>query len=260
MNDIMPVTSFLNYVETVENEVRKSGYSLGSDNILLYRGQQSANWKLRPSIAVKWKSRRNEEKRFGDLERELFEDFQKRTFPFLQSIPESRLDWLTLAQHHQLPTRLLDWSANAFTALWFVVSKKATARATTGRSDDDSEFGAVWIFRTERHDWLEPELEESIDIFNPPKLLVYMPRSVTGRVPAQFGFFTIHPDKDGHFEPLDDHPDYKSKVNKIPIPRSCFPEFREALDRMGINDFSLFPGLDGLARRVRWYHFREDDV
>jgi FRG domain len=167
MNDIMPVTSFLNYVETVENEVRKSGYSLGSDNILLYRGQQSANWKLRPSIAVKWKSRRNEEKRFGDLERELFEDFQKRTFPFLQSIPESRLDWLTLAQHHQLPTRLLDWSANAFTALWFVVSKNATARATTGRSDDDSEFGAVWIFRTERHDWLEPELEESIDIFNP---------------------------------------------------------------------------------------------
>jgi FRG domain len=253
-----PVTSFLNYVATVENEVRESGYTLGSDNILLYGGQRSSKWNLLPSIAIKLKNRRNEKKCFGQLERELFEDFRKRTFPFLQSVPESRLDWLTLAQHHQLPTRLLDWSANAFTALWFAVNRGTIVRAAPGRPDDDK-YGAVWIFQTQRHDWVEPEQEESLDIFNPPKLLVYMPRSVTGRVPAQFGFFTIHPDNNGHFEPLNHDARYRSRVKKILIPRSRFPELRQALDRMGINDFSLFPGLDGLARQVRWYHFREDE-
>ena len=45
----------------------------------------------------------------------------KRTNPLLveQSRPMDDWDYLTLGQHFGLPTRFLDWSNNALTALWF---------------------------------------------------------------------------------------------------------------------------------------------
>jgi hypothetical protein len=246
--------TFIQYVETVENEVKASGYKLGRD-IILYRGISSADWKLLPSIAWKKEKRRVSEKGFATLEDEVLGDFRKRSFPFLEAVPQTPLEWLTLAQHHGLPTRLLDWSCNALAALWFTVNENATA----GGAPRSEGYGAIWIFRTEQDDWMGPEEEQDMVAIRPEKLRVYMPKSVTSRVTAQLGFFTIHPDNNGSFQPLEEHQAYQGRLKKILIPHHTFPHFREALDRMGINRFSIFPDLDGLAHHIRWYHFREDD-
>ncbi len=51
----------------------------------------------------------------------------------------STLDWLTLMQHHGIPTRLLDWSSSMAVALWFAVYDK--------HNECDA---AVWVLNAAR--------------------------------------------------------------------------------------------------------------
>jgi hypothetical protein len=72
-------------------------------------------------------------KPYPNMERSLLKQFQKYAH---KHIVERDTDWhwLSVAQHHGLPNRLLDWTYSRYVALHFAVSK----------IEDFGEDGAAW--------------------------------------------------------------------------------------------------------------------
>src|SRR5260370_1312131 len=83
------------------------------------RGQRDYDWPLQPKIdrpsfvahrhARGWTRRHHEER--------LLAEFQRGARPHVMIQPADQWEWLAIAQHHGLATRLLDWTSNPLAAL-----------------------------------------------------------------------------------------------------------------------------------------------
>src|SRR5262249_6697533 len=92
----------------------------------IFRGHGDATYQLIPSVGrIKHQSRTREK-----AESSLLAMFRRAAVQHIERPPASDWEWLALAQHHHLPTRLLDWSYNALVALYFATSQ---AEALDGR-------------------------------------------------------------------------------------------------------------------------------
>lgn len=105
-----------------------------TNKVLLFRGQMEKSWDLLPGLA-RPKYFRPEILQF---ENNILSEFKRRAIPFLPKTfnSSSEWEWLALAQHYKLPTRLLDWTENPLVALFFAFEFVK----------DNNEDRAVWIF------------------------------------------------------------------------------------------------------------------
>jgi hypothetical protein len=200
------------------------------------------------------------------IEGHLLRNFQKYASIEIR-LGESCWRWLPLAQHHGLPTRLLDWSFSPLVALHFAVENP-------NAYDVD---GCVWCFNHARSIQLLPEklrriaAREGADVFTAamldsvansleefdqlaaePFVLFLEPPSLDTRIANQFALFSLMSSASVDMSTwLNSHSDF---AKQIIIPARLKAEIRDKLDQTGITERLLHPGLDGLARWLSRYY------
>jgi len=202
--------------------------------ITLFRGQNTDR-SLIPSIARHYfkKSRELDEKR-------MLEEFNLQSVQYLKYHPNTDLERLTIAQHHGVPTRLLDWTENALAALYFAVSK----------APEKNDSAVVWILSVDRDSTMLLDRTD-FDVFSNTEVKLFKPSSIIPRVTSQFGWFSCHPYRgQGFYERIDKEYSDSTRLNKIVIDNGCTGEILSALESCGVNRHSIFRDLDSLGQYI----------
>jgi hypothetical protein len=226
---------FFNELSDITKEITKD------DNLLLlYRGQKDATWDLLPRIARKELNLIGPD--FLKKEKDILSEFKRLSKPYLNSdLLSDNWDFLALAQHHGLPTRLLDWTTNPLVALFFAFQEK----------DDNIKQRKVWILAIKKEELADCKKTTPFTI---SKTVAFKPNHITQRLISQNGWFTVHKFNINtkRFVKLNENKLYKDQVFDLTINNKAREEILTRLDVLGINEFTLFPGLDGLSKYLIW--------
>ncbi|GIL13447.1 MAG: hypothetical protein BroJett038_21670 [Chloroflexota bacterium] len=241
------MTSQENIIDSIEKFSKALGAFDTFGSRTVYRGQ-SCDWPLVPKLyRIPYIPEAARNLRY--LEEELLTDFENQAKPFVQSIPENKLEWIALAQHHGLPTRLLDWTQNPLVALFFAVDHLNQDDLTL------KEDGVVWVLSTHLAQSRFFKTLSDIDKVEPNGLL-YFPAHINPRISAQHSCFTLH-QQSGKWGaiPLEQEElggSFTRQMRKLVIPADKKVLLRNELDKLGINYFTIFPDLTGLCKKLEW--------
>jgi hypothetical protein len=217
-----------------------------TEDALIYRGHGCNKFQLQTTLHRAGRSR---------LERYCFEtmpQFQNHVDAVegLRLNPGDQNDFsvlLGLAQHHGLPTPLLDWTASPYIAAFFAFSDAHEWKTLRPESTHVRIYALTRTF---------------VDATSPPVVtlpkaqpyvvsLSVSPRS-NPRLYAQQGRFLVT-----NVANVEDYLCKWEKNNGLKtlvaadVPIGCAPEALEDLAFMGLTASTMFPGLDGVCRMMR---------
>ena len=166
---ITSVSDFLGFIE----RAKKAEETNHNKADFIYRGQREDK-SLRPRLGrLIPKGKRKE------IERLMFDEFKRTSIALTDLQPETDWDFLAIAQHHNLPTRLLDWTYSALAALWFAVEKEPI------KIEEKKQNAVVWLLKTRADDFIDEKTRKSP--FGEGVTSIYRPRLITRRIAAQGG-------------------------------------------------------------------------
>jgi len=227
------ITSLADYFSVISSVV-------STDDPFWFRGHSEVHWSLTPS-ALRYPLMADRTKAL-----ELMTEFKRIAETKLSRppTPDDELKWAQIAQHYGLPTRLLDWTESATAALYFACLRPAS---------DGMVFVLNPIDLNRMSYPLKPRiLDSQRDHALILKYLTAGPRASRSRnyplamnpvwnserLIIQKGVFTVH----GKRFSLD-----KGRVPSlvgIPVLKESKPRLRSELQRIGVDEMTLFPELE----------------
>lgn len=191
----------------------------------VFRGHSNSNYELKTSLG---RCDSFYGRTIQQLEKRLLKLFKESSLPYLEHKPSSELEWLAVAQHFGLPTRLLDWSYNPLVATYFAVE------------DNPEDDGALFMLSG----CSTIQNPDTFKIGTLKKVQKYRPPYITSRIQNQSGLFTIHNNPEEVFT--------HEKMKKVIIPKEVKRDIKRTLFKYGINQRMIYPGLEGIAKDLKW--------
>ncbi len=175
-------------------------------------------------------------------------------------------NWLSVAKHHGLPTRLLDWTYSPYVAMhfatydirrfdeggaiWCVDYRKADEMLPAQLRDVLRRYD-VNIFTTEMLRDVATSLEKFDALSDHDFVLFFEPPSLDERIVNQFALFSLPSSPRVQLEQL--LKKREAAYRRIVIPAALKWEARDKLDQANITERVLSPGLDGLSQWPKRY-------
>lgn len=224
-----------------------------------FRGMPDASYDLRTSLMRLGAG-------FEALESHLLRAFTRYARSYVR--PQDTLwSWLALAQHHGLPTRLLDWTYSPFVALHFATAEAelmeqdgviwtadyvSARRYLPARLRDILDGEGTSVFTAEMINSAAPSLPELAALDEQPFLVFFEPPSLDERIVNQFALFALMSRPEAR---MDEWLAARPQIaRRIILPAALKWEVRDRLDQMNLTERVLFPGLDGLSAWLTRYY------
>jgi len=260
------------FIRKTKNDYKKWGLGKGPW-LPWFRGEPDSDTPLVPQLF-----RSYFKNLFEDYyENRLLQHFRARALAYGNTPHRHEIDqWLFLARHVGLPTRLLDWTTSSLAALYFALQEKdpivwmlnpfCLNKMVMGDDEPDklskqdyNIYALTWYpgdpnkpnigFENIRFAWekrKDPKTGQEIGGTTLP--VAVTPTYVHTRIPAQKAYFTIHGrQKESLCTLLDGKEKYVLKKYVIDTSKDK-QGMLDHLQVLGVSRSTLFPELDGLAK------------
>ena len=227
-------------------------------DLIWYRGLTDCSYELVPTIGRGSYS--------IDYEQGLLNVFKQNAAQFIVDRPQSEWEWLFLARHHSLPSRLLDWTENPLIGLYFAVNSADSA------NENDAVDGALWLLRPielnrgasvrlnhERDLPVFQDGDDYLDNYLPSRLsreeqsaalpIAGLAARHSKRMQAQHSVFTVTHRQQVAIEAIEPH----QHIGRYIVPAKAKASIRKQLENLKVDRLSVFPELDNaalVARRI----------